>query len=70
VTAPLAHPFTVVNDAHSSLNPTLIAGVVHIRSVADIRRAVNAAAASGSAVSICWTRPHSTACSHSTRHAG
>jgi FAD/FMN-containing dehydrogenase len=56
VTAPLAHPFTVVNDAHSSLNPTLIAGVVHIRSVADIRRAVNAAAASGSAVSICGAR--------------
>ncbi|HSD41716.1 MAG TPA: FAD-binding oxidoreductase [Burkholderiales bacterium] len=54
--APLAHPFTVVDDAHSSLNPTLVAGVVHVRSVADIRRAVLAAAASGSAVSICGAR--------------
>jgi len=56
VTAPLAHPFTVVNDAHSALNPTLVAGVVQVRSVADIRRAVAAATASGHAVSICGAR--------------
>jgi FAD/FMN-containing dehydrogenase len=56
MTAPLAHPLTVVNDAHSALNPTLVAGVVQVRSVADIRRAVHAAAASGSALAICGAR--------------
>ena len=56
MTAPLAHPFTVVNDTHSALNPTLVAGVMQVRSIADIRRAVTGAAEAGHAVSICGAR--------------
>ena len=56
MTAPLAHPFTVVNDAHSALNPTLVAGVMRVRSIADISRAVTVAAEAGHAVSICGAR--------------
>jgi FAD/FMN-containing dehydrogenase len=56
VTAPLAHPFTAVNDTHSTLNPTLVAGIVHVQSTDDLRRAVIAAAGSGRALSICGAR--------------
>ena len=33
MTASLAHRFTAVNDTHSALNPTLVAGVVLLTSL-------------------------------------
>ena len=45
-----------VNDIHSRLNPTVVAEMVSVRSLADIREAVRAAGAAGRAVSICGGR--------------
>jgi FAD/FMN-containing dehydrogenase len=56
VTASLALRFTAVNDAHSALNPTLVAGVVQPRSIDEIRNALRTAAAAGQPVSICGAR--------------
>jgi FAD/FMN-containing dehydrogenase len=56
VTAAPATRFTVVNDTHSRLNPTLVAQVVPVRTAADLQHAVSAAAHAGRAVSICGAR--------------
>ncbi len=56
MTASLAHRFTAVNDTHSALNPTLVAGVVQPRSIEDIRNAIRTAAQAGQPVSICGAR--------------
>jgi FAD/FMN-containing dehydrogenase len=56
VTQSLAHRFTAVNDTHSALNPTLVAGVVQPRSIEEIRNALRTAAAAGKLVSICGAR--------------
>lgn len=56
MTAPLARPFVAVNDTHSGLNPTLVGGIVPVRSTDDLARAVAAAAESGREVSICGAR--------------
>lgn len=56
MTQSLAHRFTAVNDTHSALNPTLVAGVVQPRSIGDIRSALRATAEAGQPVSICGAR--------------
>ncbi len=56
MTASLAHRFTAVNDTHSALNPTLVAGVLQPRSIEDIRTAIRTAAQGGQPVSICGAR--------------
>lgn len=56
MTAPLTQSLTPVNDTQSALNPTLVAGIVQVRSTEDLRRTVRAAAATGHAVSICGAR--------------
>jgi FAD/FMN-containing dehydrogenase len=56
LTASLQHRFASVNDTHSALNPTLVAGVVRVRTVDDLRRAIARAAGEGRAVSICGAR--------------
>jgi FAD/FMN-containing dehydrogenase len=48
--------YVVVNDVHSGLNPTVVARVAAVRSVADIQAAVRQAAAEGRAVSVCGGR--------------
>ena len=45
-----------VNDVHSRLNETLVAGIVRPRSVRELSQAVAAAAAAGSRVSVCGGR--------------
>jgi FAD/FMN-containing dehydrogenase len=56
LTASLQHRFASVNDTHSALNPTLVAGVARVRSTADLRAAIARAAAAGRSVSICGAR--------------
>ena len=56
MTASLAHRFTAVNDTHSALNPTLVAGIVQPRSIVDIRNALRTTADAGQPVSICGAR--------------
>lgn len=56
MTQSLAHRFTAVNDTHSALNPTLVAGVVQPRSIGDIRSALRATAEAGQPVAICGAR--------------
>ncbi len=51
-----AHRFTAVNDTHSALNPTLVAGVVQPLSIEDISSALRATADAGQPVSICGAR--------------
>lgn len=48
--------FIAVNDAHSQLNPTVVADVVRVRSVAAIRAAIRRAEGEGRAVAICGAR--------------
>jgi FAD/FMN-containing dehydrogenase len=48
--------YAVVNDVHSRLNPTVVARVATVRSVADIQAAVRQAATEGRAVSVCGGR--------------
>jgi FAD/FMN-containing dehydrogenase len=48
--------YAVVNDVHSGLNPTVVARIAAVRSVADIQAAVRQAAAEGRAVSVCGGR--------------
>jgi FAD/FMN-containing dehydrogenase len=56
LTAALATRFTVVNDTHSALNPTLVAHVLPVRSTTDIQREVRAAAEAGQSVAVCGAR--------------
>jgi FAD/FMN-containing dehydrogenase len=56
VTASLSNRFAAVNDTHSGLNPTLVAGITRVRSTAGIVRAIADAADAGRAVSICGAR--------------
>lgn len=56
MTASLAHRFTAVNDTHSALNPTLVAGIVQPRSIVDICNALRTTADAGQPVSICGAR--------------
>ncbi len=48
--------YAIVNDVHSRLNPTVVARVAAVRSVADIQAAVRQAATEGRAVSVCGGR--------------
>lgn len=56
MTATLATRLTVVNDTHSALNPTLVAGIARIGSTADLQREVRAAAEAGQSISVCGAR--------------
>jgi FAD/FMN-containing dehydrogenase len=47
---------TLVNDVHSQLNATRVAGIVKPRDVTELRTAIAAAAASGQSVSIAGGR--------------
>ncbi len=48
--------YAVVNDVHSGLNPTVVARVAAVGSVADVQAAVRQAAAEGRPVSVCGGR--------------
>ncbi len=48
--------YAVVNDVHSRLNPTVVARVAAVRSVAEIQAAIRQAATEGRAVSVCGGR--------------
>lgn len=56
MTAALPADFSLVNDSHSALNPTLVAGVRRVDSTSAIVATVRAAAATGRAVAICGAR--------------
>ena len=56
MTASLASRFATVNDTHSGLNPTLVAGVVRPRSIEDIRNALLTGAGTAQPVAICGAR--------------
>ena len=56
MTASLSRRFAAVNDLHSGLNPTLVAGITRVHSITAIVRAIDSAAAAGRAVSICGAR--------------
>ncbi len=45
--------YALVNDVHSRLNPTVVARVAAVRSVAEIQAAIRQAATEGRAVSVC-----------------
>jgi FAD/FMN-containing dehydrogenase len=48
--------YAVVNDVHSQFNPTVVARIAAVRSIADIQAAVRQAATEGRAVSVCGGR--------------
>jgi FAD/FMN-containing dehydrogenase len=56
MTASLSHRFASVNDTHSGLNSTLVAGIERVDSTAGIARAIERAAAAGRAVAACGAR--------------